>query len=73
MGRVNERDLVLGVLLENEKKGTYSHILVREMLDAHQDLSEQQRAFMKRLTEGTLERRIELDRGRQQKISSASG
>ena len=61
MGRVNERDLVLGVLLENEKKGTYSHILVREMLDAHQDLSEQQRAFMKRLAEGTLERRIELD------------
>jgi 16S rRNA (cytosine967-C5)-methyltransferase len=61
LGRVNERDLVLGVLLENEKKGTYSHILVREMLDAHQDLSEQQRAFMKRLTEGTLERRIELD------------
>lgn len=61
MGRVNVRDLVLGVLVENEKKGTYSHILVREMLDAHQDLSEQQRAFMKRLTEGTLERRIELD------------
>lgn len=61
MSRVNERDLVLGVLLENEKKGTYSHILVREMLDRHQDLSEQQRAFMKRLAEGTLERRIELD------------
>ena len=61
MGRVNERDLVLGVLLENERKGTYSHILVRDMLDAHQDLSEQERAFMKRLTEGTLERRIELD------------
>ena len=61
MRTVNERDAVLKVLLENEKKGTYSHILVRDMLDAHQDLSEKQRAFMKRLSEGTLERRIELD------------
>ena len=61
MRTVNERDAVLKVLLENEKKGTYSHILLRDMLDAHQDLSEKQRAFMKRLSEGTLERRIELD------------
>ena len=61
MQSVNEREIVLGILLDNEQKGTYSHILVREALDRHKDLPDRQRAFIKRLTEGVLERKIELD------------
>ena len=61
MQTVNEREIVLRILLDNEQKGTYSHLLIREALDKYKDLPDNQRAFMKRLTEGVLERRIELD------------
>ncbi len=55
------REEVLHLLLENERKGTYSHLLVSEMLDRHADLPASRRAYMKRLAEGVTERRTELD------------
>lgn len=41
--------------------GRYSHIVVRDTLNQYNDLSGQQKSFIKRLFEGTLERMIEMD------------
>lgn len=57
----NEREVVLRILSRIREDGTYSHVAVREGLDACEDMSAQQRAFIKRLAEGVIERRIELD------------
>ena len=58
---VNTRELVLEILVEVIEKGSYSHILLRDVLNKYQYLSKQERAFITRMTEGTLERLIELD------------
>lgn len=58
---VNEREIVLRILLKEEEKGTYSHLLVREELGRLSDIPTVQRSFIKRLAEGTIERRIEMD------------
>ena len=55
------RELDLGVLLEVSAGEEYSHIALRNVLDKYQYLEKQERAFLTRLVEGTLERRIELD------------
>ena len=55
------RELALGILLEVSAGGEYSHIALRNVLDKYQYLEKQERAFLTRLVEGTLERRIELD------------
>lgn len=57
---INARELALGILLEIEK-GEKSHIVLRQVLEKYQYLDKQERAFLTRLTEGTTERRIELD------------
>lgn len=57
---IKERELALAVLLEIEK-GEKSHIVLRQMLEKYQYLGKQERAFLTRVTEGTVERRIELD------------
>lgn len=58
---INTRELVLEMLMEINEKGAYSHLVLRDVLGKYQYLSKQERAFITRLTEGTLERRIELD------------
>lgn len=58
--QVNLRNLVLKMLLETEK-GKKSHVILKETLDHNMELNKQQRAFITRLYQGTLERRIELD------------
>ena len=55
------RELALGILLEVSAGEEYSHIALRNVLDKYQYLGKQERAFLTRLVEGTLERRIELD------------
>lgn len=55
------RELVLDLLLEWEKTDAFSHQLIRQVLDKYDYLSGQEKSFMKRLAEGTLERQIELD------------
>lgn len=57
---ISERALVLEILLEVEK-GEKSHIILRQVLEKYQYLSKQERAFLTRVTEGTIERKIELD------------
>ena len=55
---VNQRMLVLEMLLT---ENAYSHVIVRDVLNKYNYLSQQEKAFIKRLYEGTLERQIELD------------
>lgn len=55
------RELILGVLLEVTRDGEYSHIALRNVLNKYQYLDKKERAFITRVTEGTLERMMELD------------
>lgn len=56
----NLRNIVLDMLLETDR-GSKSHIVIKNTLDQKKELDKQQRAFITRLYQGTLERRIELD------------
>lgn len=59
---VNLRLLVMEMLMEVvEARSMYSHAAVREVLNKYNYLSQQEKSFIKRLFEGTLERMIELD------------
>ena len=58
---VNIRALVLELLLEITSGREYSHVAIRGALEKYQYLSKQDRAFLTRLTEGTVERMLELD------------
>lgn len=55
------RELILGVLLEVTRDGEYSHIALRNVLSKYQYLDKKERAFITRVTEGTLEHMIEID------------
>lgn len=58
---MNIRELVLDTLLVLEREGDYSHRLMKSVLDKYDYLEPRDKAFIKRLTEGTLERKLELD------------
>lgn len=58
---VNTRELILGILLEVMEEGNYSHLVIRGVLDKYQYLEKQERAFITRTAEGTIQTVIELD------------
>lgn len=58
---VNLRALALDMLIEVNEKNQYSHLLLRQVLDKYQYLTKQERAFLTRLVEGTIERQLEMD------------
>lgn len=58
---VNEREIVLAVLMEVTENGMYSHVILRYVLAKYQYLEKKERAFITRVTEGTLENMIEID------------
>lgn len=57
----NSREIVLEMLLTIEREGTFSNQLIKSVLDKYDYLDGREKAFIKRLAEGTLERQIELD------------
>lgn len=57
----NTRELALDMLLEITSKGAYSHKVISAVLEKYNYMSGQEKAFLKRVTEGTLERMIQLD------------
>ena len=59
--KINLRELVLNILLEIDKEGQYSHLVLRNTLEKYQYLEKKERAFITRICEGTLEYRIRLD------------
>ncbi len=61
MAAVNDREIVLDMLMLVEKQEVFSHQLIKDVLNKYDYLSGQEKAFIKRLFEGTLERQLELD------------
>lgn len=59
--KVNERELVLDILLLVTRDGVHCHLATGQVLEKYQFLEKKSRAFISRLTQGTLERMIELD------------
>lgn len=57
---INPRGMVLEILLQIEE-GEHSHIAIRNALSKYQFLPRQERAFITRVCEGTLEYRIQID------------
>ena len=57
----NTREIVLDTLLEIERNKVYSNQLLKAVLDKYDYLDGQEKRFIKRLTEGCIERKIELD------------
>lgn len=58
---VNTRELVLGILMEVTNGNGYSHQVLRAVLEKYQYLDKKERAFITRLSEGTIQHMVELD------------
>lgn len=57
----NSREIVLDILMEILEKGSLSHLVLKQALEKYQYLEKQDRAFITRITEGTLEYLIQID------------
>ena len=57
----NTRELIVDILLEIGEKERYSHLVIRDVLDKYNYMAPRDKAFIKRIVEGTLERRIQVD------------
>lgn len=58
---LSEREIVLGIMMDITEHDVYSHIALGNVLSKYQYLDKKERAFITRVTEGTLEHMIELD------------
>lgn len=58
---INTRELITDMLTEIYAKREYSHVLIKNILNKYNYLEESDKAFIKRVTEGTLERGIQID------------
>ena len=58
---VNTREIALDCIIEILEKKQYSHQVIKQVLDKYGYLDKRDRSFIKRVTEGTIERCIELD------------
>lgn len=57
----NTREIVLDTLLSLERGEDFSHRLLKGVLDKYNYLESREKGFIKRVTEGTIERQTELD------------
>lgn len=58
---INLREMALEILLEVERNGAYPNVLLKQTLDKYLYMEKQERAFLTRLVEGTVERKLTLD------------
>lgn len=58
---ITSREIVLDMLIEIIEKNKFSHTVVNHTLKKHQNLEKQERAFINRLTMGTVKSYITLD------------
>ena len=58
---MNSREIVLDILLEISGQNEYSNILITAVLNKYDYLEPREKAFIKHVAEGTLERRIQID------------
>lgn len=61
MAQINVREIVLDILLELSSQKEYSSVLIAAALDKYDYLDSKEKAFIKRVSEGTIERRIQID------------
>lgn len=57
----NSRDIIVRILTEISDGGIYSHMAIRGAMEKYRYLPRQERAFITRVCEGTIERMIEID------------
>ena len=57
----NIREIIVEILLDLEKGQDFSHKLIKAVLDKYDYLDPREKAFIKRVAEGTIERQVELD------------
>ena len=50
----NTRELILDMLMEILEKGVYSHLVIRDVLDKYDYMDSRDKAFIKRVTQGTI-------------------
>lgn len=55
------RGIILDILMEVLERGAYSHVILRQALEKYQYLEKQDRAFITRVAEGTIEYRLTID------------
>lgn len=60
-GEISGREIALDILFEVMERGAKSHLVLRQALDKYRYLEKQERAFITRLTEGTLEYELQID------------
>lgn len=58
---MNTREIVLDILLELNRQNEYANILISAVLEKYDYLDSKEKAFIKRVSEGTIERRIQID------------
>ena len=58
---VNEREIILNILMEMDNGKTYRHSLVRDVLNQYDYMDAQQKGMIKRIVDGVTERRISID------------
>lgn len=58
---INSREIIVNMLLAISAGEEYSHVLIRNVLEKYDYLDGKDKAFIKCVTEGCLERRLELD------------
>lgn len=57
----NTREVILDTLMEILEKGQYSHLVIQGVLGKYGFLEKQERSFIKRVCEGTIEHKIRID------------
>ena len=57
----NLREIIIDILDEVLEQGKYSHLVLKATLDKYQYLPKNQRAFITRVTQGTIERMLQID------------
>lgn len=55
------REIILDILLEVLEKKQYSHLVLSQALTKHQYLDKQNRSFIKRIVDGTIEYLVQID------------
>lgn len=58
---MNTREIILDILLELGRREEYANILISAVLEKYDYLDGREKAFIKRVSEGTIERRIQID------------
>lgn len=58
---VNERELVLDIVMEVMEKGGFSHLVIKDVLDKYAYLEKRERSFLSKVALGTIEYAFQMD------------